>query len=131
MSLNIRKDDWAGILLYWLFRQIDEYILHNPTKYYDDTLIAHAKNEFCKYEYTKINGDGDFEKQIKAMQGALDACRTPNDIYVAICGWFYTGMLEIIPNKGLVITSVSGENTSYRRNTRRERYISFLIIKAR
>ena len=105
MSLNIRQDDWAGILLYWLFSHIDEMILHDPTRHYDQSVIINAKNQFCNYKYTKINGDGDFENQIKNMQITLSPCNTPNGIYKIICDWFYLGILAIIPNKGLVINS--------------------------
>ena len=91
MSLNIRKNDWSGILLYWLFEHVDEMILHDPTRYYDQSLIINAKNEFCKYEYTKIQGNGDFENVIKKIQSLLEPCLTPTDIYKAICALFYTG----------------------------------------
>lgn len=107
MSLNIRKDDWTGILLYWLFSRIDEYILHDPTKYYDATLILNTKNQFCKYEYTKINGNGDFENTIKKIQDILKPCNTPTDIYKAVYSLFYVGTVEIIPNKGLLVNSRS------------------------
>ena len=82
-------------------------ILHDPTRYYDQSLIINAKNEFCKYEYTKIQGNGDFENVIKKIQSLLEPCLTPTDIYKAICALFYMGLMEIIPNKGLVVNSSS------------------------